>query len=402
MSPVAASPLPSPRTVAGVGRSVALEAWSAGAEAAAAARAALPIPPNLSLVFAATGYDQEELLDGVHSVCPEAKLVGCSGEGVISGETSEERDRVVTVLSIASTSIRFEVLERDDYAAEPAHCGRELANAILAGGADLAGVILLTDGLAGDCALFLATLQRGLPAHTQVVGGCAGDDMSFVATYQYSGTRVLRGGVCAIVLRGAAEVRVAISHGCVPIGLERVVTDAGDGWLRTIDARPAWEVFKEYLDGDPEDLNAEGIAHLCFGKALPRSDASTYDPFIILIPTRLDSSTGALFFPGGGFATGDRVRMTRRDPQRVRESAEHCARQLVDERRPAFVIQFDCAGRGRVLFGGGTADEIVRPLHRALGTGLPWVGLHTYGEIAMVGQRLHYHNYTVALCAVYE
>jgi hypothetical protein len=401
MPQVAASPTPT-RTVAAVGRSVDLDAWTAGAEAAAMARAALPSAPKLSLVFATTGYDQEALLAGVFSECAEAKLVGCSGEGVISGELSEERDRVVTVLSIASASIHFEVLQRDDYATEPVHCGRELARAILAGGPEISAVILLTDGLTGDCGLFLTTLQQALPERTQIVGGCAGDDMSFIATYQYAGTHVLRGGVCAIVLRGAAEVRVAISHGCVPIGLERVVTDASEGWLRTIDGRPAWEVFKEYLDGNPVDLNAEGIVHLCFGKALPRAAADTYDPFLILIPTRLDSATGALFFPGGGFATGDRLRMTRRDPEKVRAGAEHCAKQLVDSRRPAFVLQFDCAGRGRILFGGCTSDEIVRPLHRVLGPGLPWIGLHTYGEIATVGARLHYHNYTVALCAVYE
>jgi len=45
---------------------------------------------------------------------------------------------------------------------------------------------------------------------------------------------------------------------------------------------------------------------------------------------------------------------------------------------------------------------ILHPLQEVLGTGVPWVGVHTYGEIAPIGDRPFYHNYTVALCAVYD
>jgi hypothetical protein len=54
------------------------------------------------------------------------------------------------------------------------------------------------------------------------------------------------------------------------------------------------------------------------------------------------------------------------------------------------------------MFGNCASQEIVAPLQRLLGQAGAWLGLHTYGEIAAVGEHLHYHNYTVALCAVYE
>lgn len=73
-----------------------------------------------------------------------------------------------------------------------------------------------------------------------------------------------------------------------------------------------------------------------------------------------------------------------------------------DGRRPDLVLQFDCAGRGRILWGGCAAQEIVAPLRRTLGETTPWIGFHTYGEIAPIGDRPYYHNYTVALCAFYE
>ncbi|MEZ4361247.1 MAG: FIST N-terminal domain-containing protein [Kofleriaceae bacterium] len=389
-------------TVAGYGRSLALKAFAAGAEAAEKACARLPAPPVWCLVFGTTGYDQQELLAGVRSVTGTARLAGCSGEGVISGACSEERDRAVTVLAVWSEDLTFDVHWRADFSAQPEACGAGLAAALSAPGTEqLLGILVLTEGLQGDCGAFLTALQQGLPAGVPVAGGCAGDDMTFTATYQYADDQVLQGGVCAIALRGRGEMRVSVSHGCVPVGLERTVTAASGGWLHGIDGQPAWSVFKEYLDGDPEDLNAEGIVHLCFGKPLDPEFARDYDPFIIHTPIKLDPENGALFFPGGGFSPGDRVRMTRRDPERIRQSAEKCAEQLADPRRPAFVIQFDCAGRGRILFGSCAAQEIIEPLQRVLGADVPWVGLHTYGEIAEVGSKLYYHNYTVALCAVY-
>lgn len=390
-------------TVAATGRSVTLDAFEAGAEAASAACAALPIAATFCLVFGTTGYEQDRLLAGVRSVIGSTGLAGCSGEGVIVGDDSDERDRVVTVLAISSTSIRFEVECRDDYAHDPAHCGRELAYQLRAG-TDLVGVILMTDGLTGDCGAFLAALQGALPKGTVVVGGCAGDDMTFSTTYQYAGERVLSGGVCAVAVRGQAEMQVAVSHGCIPFGRELTASSASDGWLREIDGRPAWQVFKEYLDTDTDDLTAEGIVHLGFGEPLTPHQSLAPESFIIHTPTRLDPGTGALFFPGGGFTSGDRIRLTRRDPEQIRRSAEVSAQQLVpiDGRVPAFVLQFDCAGRGRILFGICTSEEIVKPLQLVLGISIPWIGLHTYGEIAAVGSQLRYHNYTVALCAIYE
>lgn len=389
-------------TEAGAGYSNLLEAFDAGAAAAAHACASLSGPPSCCLVFATTGYDPQALLAGIRSVTGSAALAGCSGEGVISGACSDERRRAVTVLAIRSHGIRFAVAARDDYGAATESCARALAAELRTeGDADLAGVILLTDGLLGDCSRFLAAFQAALPAHTVVVGGCAADDMAFERTYQYAGEQVLSAGVVAVAVRGTAELRVAVSHGCAPIGLPSTITRASDGWIMEIDGRPAWEVMRDYLGAEAEDLNAEGMTHLSLGRPLVPDLAGDDDAFVVRIPTALDPTTGALFFPGGGLVEGERVRIMRRDPDRIRRSAEQCARQLAGPRTPAFVLQFDCAGRGRVMFGNCAAEEVVRPLQRMLPGGTAWVGLHTFGEIAPLGEKLHYHNYTVALCTVY-
>ncbi len=37
-----------------------------------------------------------------------------------------------------------------------------------------------------------------------------------------------------------------------------------------------------------------------------------------------------------------------------------------------------------------------------LGRETPWIGFHTFGEIAPIAGETFYHNFTVALCALYE
>jgi len=86
--------------------------------------------------------------------------------------------------------------------------------------------------------------------------------------------------------------------------------------------------------------------------------------------------------------------MARRDDERVKRSAAGCARDVAARHpgRPAFVLQFDCAGRGGFAFGDKTTETVVTPLQEALGGDVPWLGFHCHDEIAQVDGRAYYHK----------
>ncbi|MFO0727701.1 MAG: FIST N-terminal domain-containing protein [Myxococcota bacterium] len=390
-------------TFAGVGFSRAILSADAGRDAAAAALDKLGgRRPALALVFATARYEPAPMLAAIRETLgSEICLVGCSGEGVIAGARSDESDRAVAVMAVAADRAAFQSFAVEGYGEDPRGAGRRLASALLEAGIDDArGLLVFADGLVGNCGQLLQELHAALPA-VPVIGGTSGDAMEFVRTYQFAGAEVLSGGVTALLIRGDVELRLAVSHGCTPIGLPRKVTRAEAGWVYELDGRPAWSVFKEYLEGDPQDLNADGIVHLCIGEELPEEEGG----YVIHTPLKLDAARGALFFPGGGLSTGQEVVLTRRDPDRIVEGATRCGALLTkDAERPALVLQFDCAGRGRVLFGSCAADYIIRPIQERLGPETPWIGFHTYGEIAPTqpGTQPRYHNYTVALCALYD
>lgn len=394
-------------TLAGIGRSTRRDPREAGLEAVRASCAPLGNrAPHLLLVFAASGYDPAELFAGIRSAAPDCTISGCSGEGIITPGHSDEGERVVGVMAIWSDAMRFDPLLARNYSADPGAAGAELARQVRAlGREDAFALLLFPDGLRGNCASLLATLLPALPPGVRVAGGASGDALTFERTWQYLDGEATTDAVSALLVSGAGELDIEVSHGCMPIGLERHVTSASDGWVREIDGEPAWTVFRQYLDGAPEDLNTEGSIHLSVGEHVPVGPDGKDTSFVIRTPMALDKATGALFFPGGGIAEGGAMRLTRRDPMRVCTSARECAEHIAARHAghpPALVLQFDCAGRGKQLFGSRTAESIVQPLQEVLGTDTPWLGFHTYGKIAPIGGRTYYHNFTVALCALYE
>ncbi|MBL8726668.1 MAG: FIST C-terminal domain-containing protein [Planctomycetes bacterium] len=377
----------------------------AGRAAATAACAALHgRPAHFCLVFATSGHDPQEVLAGVREVAGGARLAGCSAEGVIGKAASEESFRAVGVLAVHSDQIDFEPLLVRGYGADPAGVGRAIAERVRAHWrGDEFALLLLPDGLRGSASDLLAALDAGLPRPLPVVGGAAGDALVFEGTTQFCDGEVASDAVTAVVLRGAGRLEFALSHGCRGIGIERTITAAHGPWVETIDHQPAWQVFRQFLDGDPDDLNTEGAIYLSVGLPVP-PNADDTEPLRIRTPLGLDKANGALLFPGGGLAQGSVIRLARRDPDAIRSSARRCAERLARAGKgeaPLFVLQFDCAGRGKQLFGSRTADELVLPLQTELGGAAPWLGFYTYGEIAPADGRSCYHNFTVALCGVY-
>ena len=83
------------------------------------------------------------------------------------------------------------------------------------------------------------------------------------------------------------------------------------------------------------------------------------------------------------------------------ESSRALARRA-GGRAPVFVLQADCSGRGRLLFGDAVTESVIEPVQRAFAPDVPWLGFHSYGEIAPLGGVPRYHNYTMGLCAAYD
>jgi len=389
----------------GVGWSVSRRAREAGHEAAQRATVAMGGGPLGGVIAVATaGHDQQEVLRGVTDVTGAAPLSGCSTSGIITVEGSNESTHAVAVLTIGS-SMRVRSLQQHGLSNDSRACGAALARQI----GDAVGrnrlLLLFPDAVTGNITDLLSGLESHLRQPLTIAGGSAGELMKLGRTWQYCDGVASTDSVCAALLESDLAVEIAVSHGCVPIGTEQIVTRAENGWIYEIDGQSAWSVYQHYLEGgDLDALTMAESCYLCLADRLPEPDPE-YGEYIIRCPLQLDRGAGALFFPGN-IRTGVKVRLALRSESRTRETLIRSAQSIVDRhpgRRPALVMQFDCCCRARLLFGGRTNEALAEPVRRVFGPDVPWFGLSTYGEIAplRVGGPTRFHNYGAVLCALY-
>lgn len=399
---------PAPTTRSAVGSSNAFEARRAGREAARTAVEGLGgAAPTFALAFATTGYDQAALVAGIGEVLGSTPWSGCAGEGLVTQGGADEGAHAVAVMAFWSEEIEFVPLLVKDGASDAGRAADELAAAVDAARRPEADAFLLLfpDGLQVNCGALLERLDARLAMPIATAGGTSGGILDTLHTYQYHAGAAYTESIAAVLVQGRFVAEVAVSHGCEPIGLEQTITSASDGYVHEIDGRPALEVFEEYLDeGDHGRIGAADLVHLCLGQVLSPERRVGYGRWLIGMPSVVDDATGSIFFPTG-FAEGTQVQLTRRDPERVRDRAAQACRSIRERHAgesPLFVLQFDCYGRGRVLFADATTEMTVDPLQNVLGKTVPWLGFHTFGEIAQLHGKTYYHNYTVVLCAFYS
>lgn len=390
----------------GIGKSGSRNSRAAGEEAAIKSLEGIQGgKPRIALVFASAGHDQQEVLNGVRRAVGEVPISGCSASGIITRGECDDATHGVGVLTITHPGLSFTTFLGDHFGKDSAECGRRLADQIREKGPrDGKLLLLFPDGLTGNVSVLLETLEAGIPFSVAIAGGTAGELLKMGATWQYHDGKAATDSVAAVLIGGELATEIAVAHGCDPIGIEQVVTRAEGGWVHEIDGKPAWEIYRQYLDLRESDvITMSHFCYICLAELLPEPDP-LYGRYIIRCPLRVDRSSGALFFPGE-MKTGTRVRMALRSAEatvaRGIKSAE-AIRARHGGADPFLVFQFDCCCRGRMLFGARTYEEAVGPVQRTLGDRVPWLGFNTYGEIAALRQgRTLFHNYSMVLCALY-
>jgi hypothetical protein len=253
-------------TKAGVGMSRHHNPNVAGREAAEQALEKAGVDrPDIVIMFASIGYDQHSLLRTVRETTGGAPLSGCSAGGTINGEDADESNFSVVVTAICSEELRWHngivrgLVEDDSRAV-----GQRVANDLLPRlSAETIGLFVFPDGRVDfgvsrdNLDNFFAELEENLPSEQflPMWGGGANDSFNMASPpYQYCDDEVISGGVSYALLSGKAQAGWAISHACIPIGGERIVTRSRGNVIYEIDDKPAVEVLKEYL---PEQALAE-------------------------------------------------------------------------------------------------------------------------------------------------
>jgi len=347
---------------------------------------------DLALVFV-TGDAlprAHEALHAVRRVTGARAVLGCSGSGILTDRREVEDAPAVAVLVVrcerlVATPFLFE------RQGERADLGTELAQRIGGTVAEGGCVLVLPDATGCNPTGLLTELHEAL-GFVPVLGAVAAGEPMF----QLHNTDAAQGALAGVALSGLQPV-IGVTQGCTPIGEPYVITRAAANVIERIGNRPALEMLGEAIRALPGAQARIRGAGVFAGLAMdPAKSPLERGDFLVRNLVGADQASGAL-------AVAERVRVGQTVQFQIRdaESSREDLRGMLDEvaarlggRRPAFGCYFDCAGRGRGLF--GVPDHDVTLIRERLGE-FPLVGFFGNGEFAPIGRQNFFHNYTGAL-----
>ena len=394
-------------TSAGVGYSFHRDPAVAGKEAARKAMEQAKIDrPDFVFVFATVGYNQKVLIEAIRAATSRAPLCGCSGEGIITQEAVIETNFGVSVMAIGSDELHFRNARVREIAGQSDRAGERLAKEVnpLLTSDDIA-CFLFADGLVFDFDPFLASFGNSLhsknPLH--LFGGLASDNWTSRKTYQYHDDDVFSEGISCVVMSGTGDIAWGINHGCVPIGTRRTITRSKGNIIYEIDGVPALEALKDYFEADWKDQWNKTALNICLGFKTPEHLRKGYEEYIIRYIVGKDDREGSITIQSD-VREGTELWLVRRDKELITSGMRAISRQIKDRlgtRKPKFVLQFECVGRGKVVFRESEKADLISFIQKEIGRDIPWMGFYTYGEIGPITTYNCFHNFTSVVSAIY-
>jgi hypothetical protein len=403
-------------TKAGVGLSYHHNPNVAGREAAEQALEKAGVSkPDFVFMFGSIGYDQPSLVRAVREATGGAPLTGCSAVGTLNGEDADESNFSVVVTAISSDDLWWHNGLAAGLEADPRAVGQRVAKDLMPHlSADTIGLFVFPDGVKDFIVPtnnlvdnFFAGLEENLPSERflPLWGGGAGNNFNNFAspTYQYCDDEVITDGVSYALLSGKTQAGWAISHACIPIGGERIVTRSEGNIIYEIDGKPAMEVFEEYIPegalADDRDWARYAISlALCFRAPSYIKD----EEYIVRGMPSVSMADGSITVQTE-VSEGTSVWLSSRDKEKISTGFDRMAAQIKDQlegEKPKLVFQFECGTRGKVMFREREKLQILRRFRQSLDPDAPWAGFYTVGEIGPVEEHNLRHLYTSVVLAL--
>lgn len=338
------------------------------------------------------------LFDDLRASHPKARLVGCSTGGQIREDDIDDDAVSAVAITLERSTLRFHASTIAG-AEESRRRGEEIGEALR--GPDLAGVFVLSDGLAVNGSEFVSGLAGAIGGGVPISGGLAGDGPHFVSTLVGADSFPRSGQIAAIGFYGAQlRFGAGSAGGWSVFGPRRVMTRSESNVLFELDGEKALDLYERYLGPeDAADLPASALIY-----PLRICDPKNPTEEVVRTVLGVDRLARSMTF-AGDMPKGWTAQLMRGSRDRLVAGADLAARQArLDpaEEGTSLAVMISCIGR-RLLMGQSTVDE-VEAVCLALGPRYHKLGFYSYGEIsphsATGGAVLH--NQTMTLMTLAE
>ncbi len=339
---------------------------------------------------------EPSVYNSLRSNCPKARILGCSTGTAINGPALS--DTAGTALAVEFNGSRVELARLALEGKSSFEAGQCIAGQLPR--LDLAGVLLLSDGLHVNGSELVAGVQSVLGTDVPLGGGLAGDGAAFTKTLVGADAIPTDNSIAALGFYGAKlNIRLGMAHGWDFFGPSRRVTRAEGAVLYEMDGKPALDLYTRYLGDEAADLPASGLLYplLLTNPADPQDE-------VVRTVLSVDHDRRTMTF-AGDIPQGWHARLMRGDFDNLVRGAAAAAEQtggLIDAQSEGFAVLISCVGR-RLLMKQRTADE-VEATAASLSDRVRQIGFYSYGEIVGNGVTgsCGLHNQTMTVMMIQE
>jgi hypothetical protein len=326
--------------------------------------------PRLVLFFASSTYDPVLLSREMKAAFPHATVFGCTTAGeIISGKMSHQTLVGMALGSDVIEDARIEVLQNIKQDA----CGA-VERAFSNFGAYFKTPMLdldfkqyiglvLADGLSGMEERLMD--RMGDLTNLQFVGGSAGDDLAFKATYVFAEGQAYTNSAVLCIIKPGVPFDVLKTQSVTVLEKSLLATKVNPASRQVLefDNLPAVEAYAKAVGAQPEDIGKHFMRHplglIADGEPFVRSPQHTEGSSMYFYCNVLEDTTLSLL------QSGDIVRDTQ---------------QAIATKQAAFgpisaIVNFHCILRTLALQQSGQLDAYAN-----LFLDIPTIGFSTYGE----------------------
>ena len=358
---------------------------------------------DLLVLHATMGHNFPQLLAAARDACPKARIIGCSGSGVIAHEGVSENMRALAAMAVTGDEIAVATAEGLT-GGNSFEVAAEAAEKLKAERDGIQFIYILTAGLDLSGNRVIAGVESVFGTDTALFGATSADNGKAKRSFQIADDKVVEDGILLVGFADPTlELICGVHHGSLPLeGTTMEVTKANANEIIELDGQPAWPTLMGKLGLGAEAEPGETLPIAGVGEKLSDDDQAAYDnSHILRVPIGVADDHQSFYLPVAP-DEGTQLTLVQRDEDHIFDGLDRLMGRIgeqLGERRPAAVFHADCMARGRLTFDRVLKDEIIAKMHHPIcrGEKVPWLGVYGFSEYCRIADVNWFHSYTTAL-----
>jgi len=359
---------------------------------------------DLIILFASPQYVVPEVQSIITRTLKPKNLVGSSTGGIIlsNGVTN----RGIAIVGINSDDMLFGISAIGDLGGQDMYytgfnLARRAAQDLNASHREV--FITFSEGIEKNSSQFIRGVKESLGGGFPLLGAISSDDFKYKNLSQFFQDQILQNSVVGLLLGGSFQLALGCKHGFKPLGKPRTVTKVDGYIIRTIDHKPAVEIYKHFLGAE-----AEGLKNVALNSYAALYPLGIYleEPRQYLLRNLIDILEDGSIVCHEGIPQGAEVHLMISNSESCLNSAIEAAKLAkasLAEKPAKLILIFESLARHKIL--GRAAFNEIQAIKDILGHTTPIIGMCSYGEIGPFGtlnniKNVYLHNENILIMAI--